>query len=136
MPAADCWLLRSCNGECENALRRDSDFLLACSGSNSSPGSRTRSSANGSSFAASGHRANQRAGASAAADLGYVALGMALALAADARAIDSFAIDRGKAQAKRAWFMQASAAVYVSYFTFDRRARLRHDLAMFNYVMR
>ena len=133
--AAIAGLLRSRNRKGENTLRRDPDFLLAGSDSNSCASACSGRRANGRTLTASGKCADQRSCACSAADLGGVALGMALSLAGDARAIDSLTIDGGQPQRERARFVQASTAVHVCNFAFDRRTRPGDDLAMFNNVM-
>ena len=61
---------------------------------------------------------------------------MALALAADARAVNSLSLDGSQAQGERTGFVQASTAVHVGDLAFDWSACPDHDLAMFNNVMR
>ena len=77
---------------------------------------------------------NQRSCGCSAADFGRVALGMALALAADARAVNSLSVDGSQAQGELTRFVQASAAVHVSDLAFHRIAGFGHLLAMYNDV--
>src|SRR5579859_4333083 len=129
-------LFRSRNRKGKDALCRYPDFLFAGGGSNSCSGSSARARADGSAFAASGYCSNQRTGACAATDFCGIALGVALALAAHTRAINSLSVDGTQAQSERAGFVEASAAIHVGDLAFDRSARVDHDFAMFNNVMR
>jgi hypothetical protein len=129
-------LSRSCNRKGENTLGWDPDFLLACGGGNSGSCTGSCYCADGSPFAASRNCANQRSCTCTAPDLSGIALGVTLALSRNARAVNSLSVDGTQAQCERARFVEASATVHIGNFAFDRSARVDHDLAMFNNVMR
>src|SRR5882762_4792061 len=127
-------LFRSGDREAKYALRGDCDFLFTGSSSKTGPGSCAHSGANRCAFTAAGQGPDQSSCSCSTADLGNVAFSMALAFAAYTRAINPLTVDGDQSQRELSWFVQASAAVHVSHFSFDWIARVGHGLTVMSNV--
>lgn len=123
-------LLQSGNRKSHCCFRRDGRLFFAGGSGDAGPGSCAGHGADGCTFATARQGPDHGSCRSSAANLGGVALGMALAFAVIGAAGDVLAIDGGQPQGELAGSMQASAGFGVGDLARHFAAGASHRLAV------
>jgi len=115
-------LARPVNCERHGCLGRYYNFFLAGSCCDSSAGSAARSGANEGALASSGEASNQRTSSGSAADLSYVALGVAFTLKSVRARSNRLTVHFGKPYREQAGSMEPSTVLNPGYAALRRIA--------------
>ena len=122
--------------ECQSRFRRNASFHLAGRCGDTGPCACSSDASNGCAFTAARKSADQGSSGSSAADLDYVALGVALALEEFRGRRYRMTIDGGEPDRKLAGSVKTSAGFRTGDSALHGRARTRNGLAVYDDILR